>query len=150
MRVIFLEDVKNVARRYEIKDIADGYARNFLFPNSLARLATPSAMKELEILKEKARREDEEFKKRVEELVRKMNERALEFRLKTDEAGSVFGSVNKEAILRALRDSGLITKERVEIKLSRPIKEFGEHKVPVRFKDGNEAELKIIVRAEKE
>lgn len=146
MRAIFLTDVKNVAKRYDVKDVADGYARNFLFPNNLAKPATPAALKELEILKKKARKDVEEFKKHTEELARKMKETTLEFRLKTDEAGSVFGSVNKEAILRALRDAKLITKERVEIKMARPIKELGEHKIPLHFKDGSEAELRISVR----
>ncbi len=146
MKVIFLKDVKNVAKKYDLKDVADGYARNFLLPNDFARPATPTALKELEILKEKAEREAEGLKKHIEGLRRKINERTLEFHLKTDESGSVFGSVNKETILQALRDSDLVTKERLEIKIAHPIKELGDHKIPVRFKDGSEAELKITVR----
>lgn len=146
MKVIFLQDVKNVAKRHDMKDVADGYARNFLFPKKLAEQATPTALKELAVLREKIAKGEHEFEKRVEELKRRIGEQTLEFYLKADEGGSVFGSVNKDTILSALRDSGLITKERVEIKLERPIKEFGEHKIPLRFKNGSEAELKIIVR----
>ncbi len=146
MKVIFLQDVKSVAKRYDVKDVASGYARNFLLPKKLAEQATPAALKELAALREKAAAEAHEFEKRVEELKRKIGGQALEFYLKADESGSVFGSVNKEAILSALRDSGLITKERVEIKLERPIKELGEYKITVRFKNGGEAELRIIVR----
>jgi large subunit ribosomal protein L9 len=149
MRVIFLQDVKGVAKRHDVKDVADGYARNFLFPKKLAGQATPAALKELTALREKTAKEAHEFEKHAEELKRRIGEQALEFYLKADEGGSVFGSVNKDAILSALRDSGLITKERVEIKLERPIKELGEHKIPLHFKNGSEAELKIIVRPQK-
>ena len=146
MRVIFLQDVRNVARRHDVRDVADGYARNFLFPNKLAEPATATALKKLEALKSEIGKNEKEFAERVEKIVGELKEKSLEFFLKTDAKGSVFGSINKDAVLQALRDSGLVTKERVEIKLERPIKELGEHKMPLRFKNGAEAELKIIVR----
>ena len=148
MKVIFLQDVKNVAKCHDVKDVADGYARNFLLPNKLAELVTPAALKKLEALKAEARQSEKEFAERVEKIVGELKEKTLEFSLKADESGKTFGSVNKDAVLKALRDSGLITKERVEIKLEHPIKELGEHKIPIRFKNGKETELKIVVRPE--
>ena len=146
MKVIFLQDVRNVGKKFDVKDVSDGYARNFLFPNNLAKLATPAAQKELEMLKSRTDKGEQEFKKRTEELLRVMNERTLEFFLKTDAVGSVFGSVNKEDILKALRDTGLVSKERVEVELERPLKEFGERKINIRFRNGVEGEIRVIVR----
>jgi large subunit ribosomal protein L9 len=146
MRVIFLENVGRVGKKHEVKEVADGYARNFLFPNKLARPATPAALKELEAALAGMRKNEAEARKRAEEIVRKMKDTTLEFHLKTDGQGSVFGSVNKESILKALRDAGLITKERAEITLDHPIKEFGDKIVPVRFKNGVSGEIKITIK----
>ena len=60
MKVIFLEDVRNVGKKYDIKDVSDGYARNFLFPNKLAETATPEAIKKLESMKAAHEKEDKE------------------------------------------------------------------------------------------
>jgi large subunit ribosomal protein L9 len=149
MQVIFLKDVHGKGRRGDVKEVNDGYARNLLFPNKLAEPATGGALKKLEESKAGLAKENEELKKHVDELLRRINERALEFTLKSDKEGSVFGSVTKETILSALRDAGLVTKERVEIDIDRPIKAFGEYKIPLRFRSGIAGELKILVRPEK-
>ncbi len=146
MKIILIKDVKGIGRKYDVKDVSDGYARNFLMPKKLARPATPNALEELKKAKEKSEREDAELTKRLGEIARKIGESRLEFRLKTDENGSVFGSITKEMILRAMREHGWLGKERANIVLERPIKEFGEHKIIVGLKKGIEAELKIDVR----
>lgn len=131
MKVILLEDVRGVGKKYDVKEVSDGYARNFLFVANLAKPATSAAVKELETLTKKQREEEAELVKHLEALARKMHETTIEFELKTDEKGSVFGSVTKDAILKALRDHRLITKERVEIKLDHPLKELGDHRVTI-------------------
>ncbi len=146
MKIILLQDTRGIGKRFDVKDVSDGYARNFLFPNKLAKPATEAALKEIETLKAHLNEDEEKFKKHVTELKMAFDERTLEFFLKTDDAGSVFGSVNKETILSALRDTGLVTKERVEIELDRPIKELGERKIKVRFRNGLEGEIKIVVK----
>jgi large subunit ribosomal protein L9 len=146
MKVILLEDLKGIGRKYDVKDVSDGYARNFLLPKKLVKPATPQALKELEQLKLKLAREDMEFKKHLSALARKINESFLEFRLKTAKNGSVFGSITKEMILRAMREHGWLGKERIDLALEHPIKEFGEHKISIDLKKGIKAELKIIVQ----
>ncbi len=145
MKVILLEDVKKVGRKFEVKEVSDGYARNLLFPNGLAEPATPSALKELEKRKIEIDKEDRETIKRLEEISRMLKDRNLEFPMKTGANGEVFGSVTKEMILKGLRDTGILRAERAEIKLERPLKELGEHKVEVHLKKGIAAELKVII-----
>jgi len=146
MKAIFLQDVMGKGKRHDVKDVADGYARNFLFPNKLAKQATPAALNALAALKERVAKENEELQKHLGELARKIEETPLEFLLKTDEQGSVFGSVTKEMILEALREHGLMRAEQANVELERPLKDFGEHTVTLRFKRGIAAQLKVIVR----
>ena len=148
MKVILTEDIKDLGHKYDVKDVADGYARNFLFPNKLARSATREAVKELEILRSKISKDEADIKKHLEVLARKISGTKLEFTLKSDESGSVFGSVNKESILKALRENGLVTKERVDLKIDHPFKEIGSHKITVDLKKGITAELEIIIRTQ--
>lgn len=148
MKVILFEEVKGVGKRYEVREVADGYARNFLFPRNLARAATPRALKDVEALKARLHEESAEFIKRLEELKRLIEDRYLEFALRTDDKGNVYGSVTKEMILRAMREHEWLRSERVDVLLEHPLKGLGEHKVRVDLKKGLKAELKVVVRAQ--
>ncbi len=145
MKVIFLDDVRNVGKKYDIKDVSDGYARNFLFPNKLAETATPEAIKKLESMKAAHEKEDKETLAQLEAVARKINETKIEFEVKTDKSGAVFGSVNKESILKALREHKLIGTERIDIDLKYPIKELGEYVVPIDLRKGVTAKLGVVV-----
>jgi large subunit ribosomal protein L9 len=145
MKVIFLSDVRNVGKKYEVKDVSDGYARNFLLPNALAEPATPAAIKKLEAMKAEREKEDKELKGHLEALARKIGETKIQFELKADKSGAAFGSVNKEHILKALREHKLIGAERIDIDLKYPIKDFGEHSVEIDLKKGVVAKLGVVV-----
>jgi len=149
MRVILLEDVKNLGKKYEVKDVSSGYAKNYLFPNKLAIIASQQNLAKIKNLKSKLLEEEKKLIKHLEEVKRLIEDRYIEFNLKTDDKGSVFGSVNKEAILKALREHKLITKERIDILLDHPIKEFGEHQIKIDLKKGIIANLKIKVLPQK-
>ena len=148
MKVILLQDVRGIGKKHEVKDVSDGYARNFLFVNGLAKPATASGVKELEVIIEKKKKNEVELVKHLKELAQKINKTSIEFTLKTDEKGSVFGSVTKEGILKALREQKLVGKERVEIALDHPLKTIGTHRVKVDLKKGIEATLGVVVRGE--
>ncbi len=146
MKVIFLEDVRNVGKKFEVKEVSDGYARNFLFVNQLAEPATVGALKKIEAMKAAHEKEDHELRAHLETIARKFADTKLEFELAADKSGALFGSVNKESILKALREHNLVGKERVEIDLKYPIKEVGEHIVPIDLKKGVTAKLTIVVK----
>jgi len=149
MKVILLGDVRNIGKKFEVKDVSDGYARNFLFANKLAEPATPGALKRLEAMRAEHEKEDKAMRARLEEIAAKIKSTKLEFALKADASGALFGSVNKESILKALRDHKFITTERVDIDLKYPIKSAGEHTIPLDLKKGVTADLVIVVRAER-
>lgn len=146
MKVILLEDARRIGKKFEVKEVSDGYARNFLFPNKLAEPATAAALKKLDAMKAEHEKGDAELRARLHEIAHKLADTKLEFELKADDSGALFGSVNKESILKALREHGIVTKERVDIDLKYPIKEVGEFSVPVDLKKGVVAEVKIVVK----
>ncbi|HVO28361.1 MAG TPA: 50S ribosomal protein L9 [Candidatus Paceibacterota bacterium] len=148
MKVIILEDVRGIGKKFEVREVRDGYARNFLFPNKLAEPANPTSLKKLEKMKAEHDAKEIEVKKHLEEVARKIGGMSIEFDLKKGRDGSVFGSVNKESVLKALREHKLITTERIDITLDRPIKEPGTHAVQLDLKKGVTAELKVVVKAE--
>ena len=145
MKVIFLDDVRHVGKKHEIKDVSDGYARNFLLPNKLAETATPATIKRLELMRATHDKEEKEMHGHLEEMAKKMGETKIQFELKADKSGVIFGSVNKESILKALREHKLIGAERVDIDLKYPIKELGEYVVPIDLKKGVTAKLGVVV-----
>ena len=142
MKVVLLADVRGLGKKNEIKNVSDGYAMNFLFPQKLAKKADAGAVNEAAMI-QKGEKETEE---RLKKLARGLGEKTLRFKLKTDERGSVFGSVGKEDILNALRDAGLVTKDRVEIKIPKPMKELGSNEVEVYFKKGIAAKIKVTIQ----
>jgi large subunit ribosomal protein L9 len=150
MKIILLEDVRSLGKKFDVKEVSDGYARNFLFPNKLAEQATPGALKKLAALKAEHDKNEKDLIAHLEKIARKVSETKLEFFLKTDKTGAIFGSVNKESILKALRDHELVLAERVDIDLKYPLKELGEYAVPVDFKKGVKANLKVVVAKEEE
>ena len=145
MKVILLKDVRAIGKKWDTKDVSNGYARNFLFLNGLAEPATGSTLKKLEERRAMTERESVELSKRLHDIARHIEETTLTFELAVAKDGSVFGSVNKEGILKALRDHKLVRTERVEIALDRPIKTHGEHVVEADLKNGIAAKLKIRV-----
>jgi len=147
MKIILLQDIKGIGKKLDVKEVSDGYARNFLFPKSLAEPATAAAQKKVAVAKAHHEKEDVEMMKRLHEIAGKLKDFALQFDIEADEHGSIFGSVNKEAIAKALREHGIVTNERVEISLEHPIKKVGEYVVTVDLKKDVSAKLKIIIKA---
>src|SRR5947207_357560 len=98
MKVILLQDVKGIGKKFEVKEISACNARNFLLENNMAKPGTEAALKEIERMQTARTEEEKGEEKHLAELVRKLRDTSIEFTLKTDKDGSVFGSVGKEAI----------------------------------------------------
>ncbi len=139
MKVILLEDIKDLGKKFDVKNIKDGYARNFLLPRNLAKIATNKAIKELEAKKAAWQKQEEGEKSKIEALAKNLAEQKFEFSLKTGDKGEVFGSVNKDDIKNKL------SLPEVEVELERPIKKLGLHQVKISLGKGVEAEIKINV-----
>ena len=137
--------MKGVGKKYDVKEVADGYGRNFLVARKLAESATPEAMKKLKQTKGKIDKETHEEEMRLDELVRTLKNQRVEFELKTDERGTVFGSVTKDMILKAMREHKWLAADRAEVHMEHPIKQTGDHQVTVHLKNGKVASLTVRV-----
>ena len=147
MKVILLDDVAKLGRRGEVRDVSDGYARNFLLPHKLALNATAANLKNLDAIKAsqeskatKARSESEEQARLIEGLA------FAQIRQASDE-GKLFGSVGKGDIAAFLAQHG-VEVERRRIMLDEPIKTLGEVSVPIRLPADVTAQLKVSVSRE--
>jgi len=148
MRVILLKDIPQFGRKNDVKDVPDGYARNFLIPSGLAKPATEGDLKNRDKFLAEQKAKEEQLGERLKELKRAIESAAIEFSVKADEKGNVFGSVTKEMILKSLREHSLVTKERVDVKMDHPLKILGEHFVELDLKKGIAAKLRIVLKAE--
>ncbi len=149
MKVILIQDVENLGKEGDIKEIADGYARNFLLPKNLVKLATKEALAELEQQKAASAQKAEEDLKLVQELVAQIDGQEIEIPVKIKEGEKIFGSITPLKIAQALKKFGFDIKK-TQIKFEEPIKKMGEYPVIISFDHGLEAEIKLSVTEERE
>ena len=144
MKVILLDDVTAVGRRGEVRDVSDGYARNFLIPKKLALSASAGNMKNLEHIKAQANAKADRVKGDAEALRQRIETLSLEERRQASEEGKLFGSVTSQDIAEFLDKQG-IKVERRRIHLDEPIKTLGETTVPIRLHQDVTAQFKVSV-----
>ncbi len=144
MRVIILQDVENLGKKGDVKEVADGYARNFLLPNKLVKLATNAALEELEKIQDLEAKKAEEALKHMQEIVSQIDGQEIEILVKIKETGEIYGSVTPFKISQALKKKGFDIKK-TQVILKEPIKKTGEHPVTINFDHGLEAEIKAII-----
>lgn len=147
MRVILLQDVKTLGKKNDVKDVSDGYARNFLFPRNLAKFATEQTLKTLTIQKEKEEKENSQEFQKFKALVERLKTVPLTFKVKIGERGRAFGSVTPLKIKEALKKQG-IEIEKDWILLEESIKTAGESMVKIKLPQGLVGEVRIIVEKE--
>ena len=126
MKVILLQDVKNIGKRDDIVNISDGYARNFLFPKKLAMEAKPGALKEVE--RKRAAEAAREAEKRAEALskAQQLKDKGVTLPVKCGEKGRLYGSVTTAEIADELEKQYGIRIDKKKIELSEPIKQVGD------------------------
>jgi len=144
MKVILLDDVAKVGRRGEVRDVSDGYARNFLIPKKLALSASAGNMKNLEHIKQQAHAKAERVKGDAESLRARIEALTLEEQRQASEEGKLFGSVTSQDIVEFLDRHG-VKIERRRVQLDEPIKTLGETSVGIRVHPEVTAQLKVSV-----
>lgn len=130
MKVIFTKDLKGQGRKGDIKEVSDGYAKNFLISKGYAVIANEENKKILEKTLAENKKEDELNKKKAHELKSKLEKEELVFKVKADDKGKVFGSVNAKQIEDKLKELGYsIDKNQIDNK--KGIAKLGNTKVVV-------------------
>lgn len=148
MKVIFLKDVKGKGKKGEVKEVADGYANNYLFKRGLAVEATEANLKKLKAQKKK---EEELAKQQLEEakqLKEKLEKLTLEFTAKAGQGGRLFGSITAKQIAEQLQKVHNIKIDRRKIEMADAIRSLGYTKVPVKLHSQVMATLNVHVKEE--
>ena len=147
MQVILREDVKGLGKRGEIVKVADGYARNFLFPRGLAEDLSEGRMKQAQVEQRKAQGRQDRLLQEARALGERIATTRVELRLKVGENAKPFGAVTAQDIAAALAAQGLTVDKR-RIALASPIRQLGEYDVEVRPHANVTVRLHIVVGRE--
>ena len=144
MKVILTNDVETLGKSGELKEVAEGYARNFLLPRKLAVPATGGAYRawqhDIASREDKRKREREE----AEIAAQRISSTTLTMGVKVGEGGKLYGSINTQDIADALGRRGIVV-DKHKIDLDQPIKALGTYKVAVRVTAGMTPEVTIVV-----
>lgn len=144
MKVILLDEVAKLGHRGEVRDVSDGYARNFLIPQKLALTATPGNLKNLSHIKTQQEAKASRVKADAEGLRARIEALSCEERRQASEEGKLFGSVTSQGLLEFLARNQIAVEKR-RIQLDEPLKTLGEHLVAIRLHPEVTAQLKVIV-----
>lgn len=144
MKVIFLKDVPRVGKKYEVKNVADGFVKNMLLPKGLVEIATDKAVARIELLK----KSDEVEKQIQENLITKnvgeLGGVVVTLKEKTNEKGHLFAGIHNAELVKALKEQTRIDIDSESIILEKPIRETGEFTIPVKIHD-KKGEFRLIV-----
>src|SRR5476649_677163 len=146
MKVILKSNVDHLGRAGEVKEVAIGYARNFLLPRKLAEPATASALKYWEKGKEKRAAVVSAEVKSAKELAEKLSGVNLTFSMPASEEGKLFGSVGKTDVLKSLKAAGYDVPKN-SVRLETALKTTGEHEVELRLQPEVSAKVHVTVSA---
>lgn len=145
MKVIFQQDVRGQAKKGEMKEVSDGYARNYLIPRNLAVEANADNMNVL-ALKEKARKAQEARERALaRENAEKLEGVITTIRAKAGASGKLFGAVTSQEIVDALKEQHGIEIEKNKLVVSEPIKSYGSYAVRVKFGYGIDGTVNVLV-----
>ena len=145
MRVILRSEVRGLGRPGDVKDVADGYAQNFLLPRGLAVEATVGELKHLAQARDAARAKKDRAHVEAEELAKRLGGITLVFKLKAGDQGKTFGSVTSKEVADALAREAKTAIERTKIVLHEPLKTLGVHTVEVRLLPDVRASVTVAI-----
>lgn len=149
MKVILLEDVKNVGKKGQLVNASDGYAKNFLFPKKLAVEATKSNINDLELKKKAEEKRKQQELEEAKELAKQMEAKEVIVSVKTGENGKTFGSVTNKEIAEALEKQTGLKVDKKKIVLEEPIKMVGSRTVIVKIHPQVNAEINVKIMEKK-
>lgn len=147
MKVLLKEDVENLGLAGEVYDVANGYGRNYLVPKGFAVKASPGAMNQAELWRQKAEARRAEIRAEFEALAEKIVEVTLNYTARASETGKLFGSVTTAQIADDLNAELTTEIDRRKVGVE-SLRQLGEHKVVVRLNADIQPELTVIIEGE--
>ena len=144
MKVILLKDIKKLGRKFEVKEVSPGYARNFLFPNGSAVVADKDSLKRIEEQKNLELKIAEEKLKENEKMLKELEGKEIKIETKVGDEGQLFESINEQKISDKLKELGFVV-DKSSIEIDEPIKHQGEYLVKLKLENKLEGKIKIII-----
>ncbi|MBA4602885.1 50S ribosomal protein L9 [Thermoactinomyces mirandus] len=133
MKIILLKDIKGTGKKGEIKEVAEGYARNYLIPRKMAVAATEGNVKALKEQKKREAKRKVQEQKEAEALARKLSDLKVVLSVKAGKGGRLFGSITSKQISQTLKKNHQLNVDKKKIQLNEPIRSLGVTKVPVKL-----------------
>ncbi len=147
MKVILIKDTKKLGKKFDIKDVADGFALNSLIPQGFAIAGTPSNLKSIEERKKKDTMMSEEFKETFEYALAKLPDGKLHIKAKVNDKGHLFAGITKEKVIEEFKKETGIVLNNEHFELEKPLKEVGEHVIEIKI-NSNKYKLTVFVKGE--
>jgi large subunit ribosomal protein L9 len=148
MKIIFLQDVPNVAKAGEIKEVADGYGRNFLIPQKLAVRATPLAISTIEAQRRTVERSQAQTEAEMKELAQQLEEKEIVLKAKTGASDRLFGSITSADIASELQNATGLVVDKKKIELAEPIRHLGSYEIVLKLAKDISSTIKITIEKE--
>ena len=145
MRVLLTKDVENIGRAGDVKEVADGYGRNFLLPRKLAVAAGRGAEVEAKRLRDVAVKRETKERSEAQAVADEIDNKTVVVRLKVGAEEKAFGSITNQDIAAALKAQHRVEIDRHKIDLKEPIKTLGEHQVALKLHRDVSAHVNVIV-----
>ena len=147
MKILLTENIASLGEIGQIVNVAPGYARNYLLPQGLAIEATGKNVRELEHRKRILAQKREKIRQEMLSAAEKLNRVTIQMSRKVAEEDKLYGSVSAVDVAKALEEQGFEI-SRKDIHLDQPIKQLGEHKVPIRIGSDISAAVKLVIEKE--
>ncbi|MFC1593144.1 50S ribosomal protein L9 [Candidatus Omnitrophota bacterium] len=133
MKVVFLDDVPKIARAGEIKEVSNGYGRNFLIPKKLAVLANPSVTNMAEIHRRIKSRDEAEERGRMTDLAQQLDEVEITLKARSGLKGRLYGSITAVDIVQELESTTGLVVDKKKVQLSKAIHQLGRYKIAIKL-----------------
>jgi len=145
MKVILLQNIKGFGQIGDVKNVPDGYGKNFLLPRKLAKAATTGSLKEVDSLKAKRIIMVETEKKNALEAVGKLKDVVIELTRKASKAGKLFAGIDKADLVSEIEKASGVKLHEEMIGHEEPIKHIGEHLVDLNLSPEVKTQVKVII-----
>jgi len=148
MKVVFLKDVSTKGKKGEIRDVANGYARNFLFPRGLAMPATAGALKAAKTQSEEKSQHQTRQQEEINELIQQLEEKELHLKARAGAKGRLHGAITSADIAHGLSQLVNIEIDKKKIELDKPLHHLGSYEITIILAKGSEARIKVVIEEE--
>lgn len=148
MKVVFLKDVTNVAQTGEVKEVAEGFGRNYLIPQKLAMIATASTLKGLELNRAAQAHRRDRVESRIEGVAHSLEDLSLSFKVRVGARGRLYGSVTSAMIAEEIQKQTGHEIDKRKVELEDPLRKLGNYDVPVKLATKLTAKVKVVLEKE--